>query len=376
MSSSPQPTTWFYSDAPYRGGAELYLQWHLEAAGPERAGLIALDAEGLRPWLDTLSHRGFRVERLPPGPVRRRLADLRRRLLQLSPRVLHLNHPHPYDGILGLAPWAARWAGVERVVATEHLPSVPRVGKRYWAKRSAVGKVDAAICVCEAHRPLMSRHLGYAPSRVTAIPNGVEDRNPEGVIWAERPHPLPLDLLPQEQGGGVRIVQLGSLDRRKGGDLLIEAAARLEQQRVPFQLWLVGEGPDRSFLEERIAKAGLHRRVHLAGHREDTGRILRASDLVVLASRREGMPLSLLEAICQGLPLVATDVDGVGEVLLHRRNGILVPPEDPDLLTWALQELIADPHLRVRYGRCSRLHYQEHHSLAAMTQATFSVHGR
>jgi len=376
MSPSPPPSTWFYSDAPYVGGAELYLQWHLEAAGPQHAGLLALDSPGLRPWLNDLQSRGFRVERLPVGGPWRRLADLRRRLMALGPRVLHLNFPHPYDGIYGLAPWAARLAGVERVVATEHLPSVPAVGKRYRAKRSATPLVDAAICVCRAHQTLMSERWGYLPERVVAVPNGVDDRNPDGIVWAERRHPMPVELAARERGGGPRMVQLGSLDLRKGGDLLIEAAAELQRRDIAFQLWFVGEGIDRPLLEERIAQAGLHGRVHLAGHRRDTVAILRASDIAVLASRREGMPLSLLEAICQGLPLVATAVDGVGEVLLHRRNGLLVPPEDPRLLAWALQELGGDPARRMRYGRASREHFQKHHTLGAMTRATFTVHGR
>jgi len=376
MSSSLHPSTWFYTDAPYVGGAELYLHWHLLAAGPDEMGLIALDLPGLQTWIEELHSRGFAVERLRPGNSRRRLLELRERLLKLSPRVVHFNFPHPYDGIYGLAPWAAKFAAVPRIVVTEHLPSVGRVGKRYWAKRSVTGSVDAAICVCEAHREIMTRDLGYPGNRVITVANGVEDKNPEGKIWARESYPMPADLAAQERGGGPRIVQLGSLDLRKGGDLLIDAAAGLQQQGIDFQLWFVGEGHDRQALEERIAQKGLHYQVHLAGHRSDTTEILRASDLAVLASRREGMPLSLLEAICQGLPVAATAVDGVAEVAIHRVNGLLVPPEDHRMLAWALRELLKDPSLRVRFGGASRRHYEHNHTLDSMTRATFAVHER
>ena len=191
MAQEPLPRDWLYCDAPYVGGAEVYLQWHLETAGPTRLGLLAVESPDLTDWLDEREAQGFAVRRLRPGPWRRRLAELRRELGRLKPRVLHINLPHPYDGIFGLAPLATWRNGVERVVVTEHLPSVGRVGKRFWSKRFAVPQVDAAITVCHAHRTLLSESFGYPREKVFAIPNGVPDQNPGGRIWAEEALPLP-----------------------------------------------------------------------------------------------------------------------------------------------------------------------------------------
>ncbi len=375
MRTSSLPPHWFYCDAPYFGGAETYLQWHLEAAGPERLGLIALERPTLLPWLEKLEKNGFAVRRLPEGSWRAQWRGLYRELESLAPEIVHFNFPHPYDGIFGLAPLAAKWAKVGRIVATEHLPGVGKVGKRYWAKRVAVHAVDATIAVCEAHRSVLIDTFHYSPARVFTVLNGVPDRNPQGVIWAEEEAPMPADLAARERGGGPRIVQLGALDLRKGGDVLIAGLARLAGQGTPFQMWFVGEGSDRSELKRHIGEAGLNERIHLAGHRDDVVEILRACDLMVLASRREGMPLSLLEGICQGLPLVATDVDGVKELLKHDENGLLVPPTDSRALYFALGELMADRATRIRFGRAGRQRYQMHHTLQRMTSSTFAVHG-
>jgi glycosyltransferase involved in cell wall biosynthesis len=138
---------------------------------------------------------------------------------------------------------------------------------------------------------------------------------------------------------------------------------------------MVGEGPDRPLLEARIDAAGLGDRVHLAGHRRDVAAILAACDGAVLASRREGMPLSLLEALCHGLPAVACEVDGVGEVVEHGVTGLLVPPEDPAALARGLELFLVDAPRRARMGARARRRYEARHTLAAMTTATFAHYG-
>jgi glycosyltransferase involved in cell wall biosynthesis len=374
MTTASLPPHWFYCDAPYFGGAETYLQWHLEAATPEQLGLIAVARPTLLPWFEQLEARGFAVRRLHERSWRARWRELYRELAFLRPRLVHFNFPHPYDGIFGMAPLAAKFAKVERIVVTEHLPGVGKVGKRFWAKRIGVEAVDASIAVCEAHQRILTDTFHYSPAKAVTILNGVPDTNPEGTIWAQAKAPLPRELSERERGDGPRIVQLGALDPRKGGDVLIDALSRLARGGTSFQMWFVGEGPDRTRLEEQIDACGLQECVHLAGHRDDVPAILRACDLMVLASRREGMPLSLLEGLCQGLPLLATDVDGVKELLVHEENGLLVSPGDPRGLSFALGELLGDRDTRIRFGREGRRRYCEHHTLSAMTQATFAVH--
>jgi glycosyltransferase involved in cell wall biosynthesis len=369
------PPAWLLSDAPYAGGAERYLHWHLQAAGRDRLGLIAVDGPGLRGWIAEQEADGFAVRRIAPGSLHQRWQQLRAVLLTLRPRLLHVNLPGPYDGMMAAAPLVARLAGVPRVVVTEHLPSVGRVGKRYWLKRAAVPAIHRAIAVCEIHAAVLRRVFGYRETQVSAIPNGVPDPNPHGVIAAQQRRLLPGDLAARERHGGCRIVQVGALDARKGGDLLIDAAEILQRDGVPFTCWLVGEGEERERWEARIAGRGVGDRVQLAGRRDDVHAILSACDVVVLASRREGMPLSLLEAMAHGLPVVATAVDGIPEIVASGRSGLLVEPDDPRALSWALAELARSPLRREQYGRAARAMFLARHTLARMTSATFSEYG-
>ena len=155
---------------------------------------------------------------------------------------------------------------------------------------------------------------------------------------------------------------------------MIDAAATLIKQGQPLQLWFVGEGSDRSQLEQRARERGVQQRVHFAGHREDIPQILRSADLVALASRREGLPLSLLEALCQGLPILATEVDGVGEIVLPGETGVLVAPEDSAQLAREMSFLLQNESRRRQFGREARARYEAHHTLDAMCSRTFAVH--
>ena len=374
-SSTSDPRAWFFSDAPYAGGAERYIEWHLDAAGPERLGLIAVESPGLKPWITRREEQGFRVRRIPCGSLRQQITDTWRCVHGLAPELIHVNLPHPYDGLMGSAPRIARLAGARRIVVTEHIPSFGRIGKRYWFKRASMGATDRAIAVCNAHRPVMVDVLGYSADRVVAVPNGAPDSNPHGRIAAAERGPLPADLAARETTDGPRLIQVGSLHPRKGGDLLIEAAARLRDQSLDFSIWLIGEGPSQAEFEGMIAEASLADRVHLVGHRDDVAEILSASDVAVLSSRQEGMPLSLIEAMSQGLPMVASDVDGVGELVFSGENGHLIPPEDVGALTEALADLIQDAERRVNWGTAARRRYEREHTLELMTKLTFAQYG-
>lgn len=358
------PRAWILTDAAYPGGAERYLEWILDAAGPDRLGIVAIARPGLTSWLEARRTHGFRVDALDPG---RRVAEWRRFHAWCGsrrPEVLHVNLPGPYDALLASAPRLARLARRDtRVVVTEHLPGVGRVGKRYWWKRLGVGAVDVAIALCDAHAHILRQTFGYADGRVTVIPNGV-------------PLPEDPDLTSEfasvARGDGRHLVQLGSLVDRKGGRELLSAVAALPDARP--DLWFVGDGPDRAGWESLAGSLGLADRVHFVGHRPDAGGFLALADGVVLASHREGMPLSLLEAMARGRPVVATRVDGVPEIV-DRETGWLVDPGDVGALTAALDELLAAEPLRRRKGLAARDRWHSRFRVERMVADTLATYG-
>jgi len=140
-----------------------------------------------------------------------------------------------------------------------------------------------------------------------------------------------------------KIVSVGRLMPWKGFADLIKAAGRAQAQ-----LFIIGEGPLRPELEALIRQSGLEKRVHLAGAlpREEVYRFLKHADLFVLNSSYEGLPHIVLEAMTAGAPVIATDTGGTGELVQHRWNGLLIPPEAPGALEAAIQEVLGNDALR------------------------------
>lgn len=139
-----------------------------------------------------------------------------------------------------------------------------------------------------------------------------------------------------------RLAAVGRLSPEKGVDVLLEAAAMLKAQHVPFELLLAGDGPERSALEAQAAALSLGDTVRFMGQVHDVGALYRAIDLLVIPSRSEGLPNVLLEALRHGRFAVSTRVGAVPDVLEGSRAGIIVPPEDPRALADAIARALVE----------------------------------
>lgn len=159
-----------------------------------------------------------------------------------------------------------------------------------------------------------------------------------------------------------RILSVGRLVPKKGYTYLVEAARLVQARGIPFRLDIYGSGELRDALRAQIEQAGLGDAVHLHGSRtqEDLIAIYRASDLFALSpvvtdnGDRDGIPNVLLEAMASGLPAVSTDISGIPELIVDRRNGLLVPPSGPTALADALAELLLSDSLRAQLGAEAR----------------------
>jgi len=154
---------------------------------------------------------------------------------------------------------------------------------------------------------------------------------------------------------------------------LVDAFARVHAELPQARLLLVGDGPLRGALENRIAALGLKDAVRLLGERRDIARVLPALDLFALASASEGMSNAILEAQACGLPVIATRVGGNPE-LVHADSGILVDAKNPPVLARALLELLPDAARRVRLGATARARVLRTHSPQAMAEAYLSLY--
>ena len=144
---------------------------------------------------------------------------------------------------------------------------------------------------------------------------------------------------------------VANLRPEKGYDVLLEAAKAIADRDLPIRIAAVGRGPLRDALRARHVELGLEDRFQFLGQRDDVLQLLAGADAFVLASRHEGLPVALMEATSVGLPIVASRVGGIPQVLEDEVDALLVPPGEPGLLAQAMKRLASDPELRDRLGR-------------------------
>jgi glycosyltransferase involved in cell wall biosynthesis len=211
------------------------------------------------------------------------------------------------------------------------------------ANRATIGLDDADLAVSEDVRATMgTRHR----DRVEVLRHGVDL---EAVRAAGARGPAARAALGVGPGDVV-VATVANLRREKGLDVLLDAAARVaaDPRGARVRFVVVGQGPLADELAARHARLGLGGTVSLAGYRPDAVEVVAAADVFCLASRHEGLPVALMEALALGRPVVATTVGGVPELVRDGVEGRLVAPDDPGSLAEALLEVAGDPALRAR----------------------------
>ncbi len=221
-------------------------------------------------------------------------------------------------------------------------------------------KVAAArfvVAISEDNRRVIADSCSGAVGRIEVIHCGVDTS-------AFRPLDASVseDEAPSIQGRPLEILAIGTLHEVKGQSVLVDAVRELGTRGVAVHARLVGEGTDRPMLESRIARAGLDGRVELLGTRtrDEIIELFATTDVLVAPSvptrsgKREGIPVVLMEAMSSGVPVVASRLSGIPEIVRDGENGRLFPTGDATALADALVELAADHGLRDRLGRAAR----------------------
>ncbi len=154
----------------------------------------------------------------------------------------------------------------------------------------------------------------------------------------------------------VVITFVGRLVEDKGLDLLLDAAGQLNNRNVPaFQIWLIGSGPQEDFLRQKANLLKLEHQVIFLGFQSNVPEYLNASDIFILPSRHEAMPIAILESLAAGLPSIVTNVGENADLIDNGVNGFVVPPNSISALKDAIQQLLSDPELALRMGHQASL---------------------
>jgi glycosyltransferase involved in cell wall biosynthesis len=277
---------------------------------------------------------------------------------------LRLDVVHSHSGVWEKTARAARHAGVGRVVHTVHglLQKEPWHGpllKRWGARHT-----DWIVAVSEPLRDYLVREIGLRDQRVRVLINGIDtDSFRPGERTGALRERLGLDAATPLVGTVARLAPV------KNHVMLVDAFARVVQRRPDAHLAIVGDGPMRAPLEERIAALGLTDRVHLSGMMTDLAPVYRDFDVFVLSSLAEGTSVSMLEAMASARGIVATRVGGNTNLLDDGACGVLVPSDDAEAMAGALDALLGAPAERARLGATARERVLAHFSEAAMLDA-------
>lgn len=279
-------------------------------------------------------------------------------LRQLRPAVLHTYNVGTIEYNA-----TALLAGVPVRIHAEHgRDSVEIDGKhgRYnLLRRLLVPVIDAYVPVSNDLKDWLRHAIGVPEKKIATVINGVDTEK-----YAPRPSDGTAAPLP------IWIGTVGRADRIKNHAGLLDIFERLlaifPRPQFDLRLAIIGDGPLLETLRERVASKGWGEQVWLPGERSDIAEILQSFSIFVLPSLSEATPVVILEAMSSALPVVASRVGGLPQLVVDQQTGLLVDPSDLELFAAAISRYIRDPALRSAHGAAGRKHVQEGYSVDAM----------
>jgi glycosyltransferase involved in cell wall biosynthesis len=348
-------------------GADMVL---LEAAArldPERyrvfTGLLTPDRGHLiPPHLTTLD---FNLPGLNGWVWLRFLVHLGWLLRRHRIQIIHTNSYVPGN-------YARLAAALLRVpLIVDHWHGFSRFSRKRRLICRLLGRVtDLSLAVSQGVKDYLIEQIGLDPDRIRVVRNGVD--------LARINRHRPRDQVRRDLGLADATRALGlvaRLDHWGKGHREFFTALAVLKDRYPVEALIIGGGRREAEMLQLAAEMGLAGRVHFLGQRDDVPDLLAALDVFVLPSHSEGVSLALLEAMAAGLPVLASRVGGLPEVVIDGDNGLLIPPQDPEALAAALARLLDDPAWAQKLGANARRQVAEHYSLERLGREINEIYG-
>ena len=335
------------------GGTERQMCELIRRLNPERFAVHVVCFDKAGAWLPKVAERARSVTEFPiqgfarPATAAAMLAFARWCRRQ---RIAVVQTCDLYANIFGLP--GAALAGVPVRIGSRRELNPDKTAGQIRLQRLAYRCATKVVANSAAARTALEQE-GLASGSIAVIPNGVEAPR-----FASRS---------EDQRAAVRtVITVANLRPEKSHETLIGAAALLAAEFPDVRFQIVGNGPRREALESLVRARSLDRTVEFLGHREDVPQLLAAADVFVLPSRSEAFPNGAIEAMAAGLPVVASSVGGLLDLIEPERTGLLVAPEDPDALATALRRIFTDRALAARLGRSARAHVHQRYSFERM----------
>jgi glycosyltransferase involved in cell wall biosynthesis len=346
-----------------RGGAQTHVLDLATAMREEFDIAVATGEEGF--LTDACRKREIPLYVLPhlqrevmPWREALALGEIRDLIRRFQPDLIHA---HTFKaGFLGRL--AGRLFGIPSIYTVHAwLYGTPAVSRLCSAlsgpcERLAAHWCERIITVSQAGARVIRKHEIGSPKKLVTIHNGIPDCRERALAHADRP---------------LVITMVSRFIEGKEQELLLRAFASIASGA---RLRLVGDGPTRQSAERLAQKLGIESKVEFMGNRDDVPWLLAESNIFVLASKSEMLPISILEAMRAGLPVIASDVGGVNEAVAHGETGLLVRSGDVSALMQALTQLASDSALRTRMGRAGRQRFTENFLSSCMEERTRSLY--
>jgi sugar transferase (PEP-CTERM/EpsH1 system associated) len=274
-------------------------------------------------------------------------------------QILHLHNSTAFFyGVI-----AGKVAGVPAIVYTEHARDVfPNVRVKIADKILSLF-TDKVIVVADFLKKNLVRYERFNPSKIMTIYNGIDEAR---FRLKKEPAEIKRELGIPAFNRIIGIV--ARLDPIKNHKSLITAMHTVIKEFPSTALLIIGDGPLRDELVSFVRERRLEEHIKFLGIRNDVPRLLSVLDIFVLCSVSEGLPLTLLEAMAAGKPIIATNVGGIPEVVDHNSNGLLIPPDDTEALSDAIVELLRDREKAGKLGMMAKRKFESNFSLSTMVK--------
>lgn len=343
----------FYTDTPQIGGAEAQI--FLLAKFFDKSKIVPVLACSNYPtlddWCNKFEKEGIKVIRLNVKHKHdvRHFFALKKIIRNENIDILNA---HVWN------PASCRYAFMIKsvpVVITEHDPfKLPPL--KQILKKKLLSNVAGVVAVSAENRRIIEEMFPFVKDKITVIHNGID------VSWwksqllrftDEDYKKIKKDVFLANKNT-LTIGTIAELHERKGLKYLIEAMQEIVERFPNVKLVLIGEGGEREHLEKFVSVKNLENHVVFTGRQKEIPKLLKSCDIFCLPSRREAFGLVNAEAMITGLPVVATEVGGIPEIVKNGETGLLVPPEDSGALACALISLIENPERRIEMGQLGK----------------------
>ncbi len=352
------------------GGAEVLVDRMVRhLSGRFRCLVAVLDAVGQIG--ERLRQDGFTVEHLHRGPGID-LACARRLRHLVRQHHVSLLHAHQYTPFLQ-AMLSRGLSGQVPVLLTEHgrhVPDLPSL-KRKIVNRLLLKPQDRLVGCGEAVRQALIDNEGLPAGRVEVVYNGM-DLEHSGTMSSDTRVSVRAECGFQQDD--FVVVQVARLHALKDHQTALRAVDRARREQPRIRLLIVGDGDERTAIEQTVAERNLHEHVRLVGTRTDVPRLLEAADVFLLTSISEGIPLTVIEAMAAARPVVATRVGGLPEMVEHGVTGFLCEPRNDRAVASRLVELALVPERGHLMGRAGRITAERRFSLQQMLRTYAEIY--